>query len=147
MEPDAAAAQRERGLRRANAVRVGRGELKLAVAGDPDWTVIRAVVAGERDTELVARMKVHELLVAVPGVGAVKARRMLKAIGGLHMQYAALKFEDLERNPARREALLDELDQAHGNANVAALARRAQQAHAHRLKQRRRNNPGRNITA
>jgi hypothetical protein len=85
--PTRSAAQRQSALERANAIRVQRAALKRDLkAGERR---LADVLAKPADWVLTA--KVHDLLVCVPGIGAVKANRILqqcrvsgsKTVGGL----------------------------------------------------------------
>jgi len=85
--PTRSASQRQSALARANAIRVKRAGLKRDLkAGDRRLADIL-----QRPAEWVLTAKVHDLLLCVPGVGAVKAAKMLqqcrvsgsKTVGGL----------------------------------------------------------------
>ena len=85
--PTRSASQRQSALARANAIRVKRAALKRDLKGGE--RLLADVLAKPADWVLTA--KVHDLLVCVPGIGAVKAGRLLqqcrvsgsKTVGGL----------------------------------------------------------------
>jgi len=67
--------QRDLALKRANAIRIYRAELKRGFAdGTAD-----AGQALAFPPEEIRTMKVEKLLVGIPGLGGVKARRMMRA--------------------------------------------------------------------
>jgi hypothetical protein len=68
-------AQRLAALSKANRVRVLRGQLKRAM------TLDRAIVTVRRPPEFAASMKVYDVLVAVPKLGPVRARRLMCRCG------------------------------------------------------------------
>lgn len=85
--PTRSASQRQSALARANAIRVKRAALKRDLkAGDRQLADVL-----HRPADWVMTAKVHDLLLCVPGIGAVKAARMLqqcrvsgsKTVGGL----------------------------------------------------------------
>ncbi|MGA0122998.1 MAG: integration host factor, actinobacterial type [Gaiellales bacterium] len=85
--PTRSASQRQSALERANQIRVRRAALKRDLkSGERKLADVLA-----RPSEWVLTAKVHDLLVCVPGIGAVKAARMLqqcrvsgsKTVGGL----------------------------------------------------------------
>ena len=85
--PTRSASQRHSALARANAIRVKRAGLKRDLkAGDRQLADVL-----QRPAEWVLTAKVHDLLLCVPGVGAVKAAKLLqqcrvsgsKTVGGL----------------------------------------------------------------
>lgn len=85
--PTRSASQRQSALERANEIRVKRAALKRDLKSGE--RMLADVLA--RPTEWVLTAKVHDLLVCVPGIGAVKAAKMLqqcrvsgsKTVGGL----------------------------------------------------------------
>lgn len=123
---DTSRAQRLAALDRANAARTARARLKEKVAADPTWSVLIDVVCGAANVELVARMKVAELLVMAPGIGPAKARRILRATAGGN--YSGIVFGWL--GEARRAALLFELDRAKRSLTPCTLNRIAANADA-----------------
>lgn len=85
--PTRTASQRQSALQRANAIRVKRAALKRDLkAGERHLADVL-----QRPAEWVETAKVHDLLLCVPGIGAVKAAKMLqqcrvsgaKTVGGL----------------------------------------------------------------
>lgn len=85
--PTRSASQRQSALARANAIRVKRAALKRDLkAGERQLADVL-----HRPADWVMTAKVHDLLLCVPGIGAVKAARMLqqcrvsgsKTVGGL----------------------------------------------------------------
>lgn len=115
--------QARRALKSANDVRVRRAELKDRIHADPSWSALKDVVAGELEPELVAGMKVMDLLVQAPGIGPSKARVLLRRAGVDRVQYAGLLFKWL--TPNRRTVLIHELDRAHATQCPGVLERRA----------------------
>lgn len=85
--PTRSASQRQSALERANEIRVKRAALKRDLKSGE--RMLADVLA--RPSEWVLTAKVHDLLVCVPGIGAVKAAKMLqqcrvsgsKTVGGL----------------------------------------------------------------
>lgn len=85
--PTRSASQRQSALARANAIRVKRAALKRDLKSGE--RLLADVLAKPADWVLTA--KVHDLLLCVPGVGAVKAAKLLqqcrvsgsKTVGGL----------------------------------------------------------------
>ena len=85
--PTRSASQRQTALARANAIRVQRAALKRDLKGGD--SLLADVL--ERPAEWVLTAKVHDLLLCVPGIGAVKAAKLLqqcrvsgsKTVGGL----------------------------------------------------------------
>jgi hypothetical protein len=102
--PDRSTAQRLSALERANLIRTYRAELKRDVKAGR-VTFAQAMDRGE----LVASMKLYDLLVAMPKVGRVKANKVLttarispsKTIGGLSQrQRGELRFAIARSAPA-----------------------------------------------
>ena len=85
--PTRSASQRQSALARANAIRVQRAALKRDLKSGE--SLLADVLAKPADWVLTA--KVHDLLLCVPGIGAVKAAKLLqqcrvsgsKTVGGL----------------------------------------------------------------
>ncbi len=85
--PTRSASQRESALARANVIRVKRAGLKRDLKSGERF--LSDALA--RPAEWVLTAKLHDLLVCVPGIGGVKARKMLqqcrisasKTVGGL----------------------------------------------------------------
>lgn len=85
--PTRSASQRQTALARANAIRVKRAALKRDLKGG-DRHLADVL---QRPADWVLTAKVHDLLLCVPGIGAVKAAKMLqqcrvsgsKTVGGL----------------------------------------------------------------
>lgn len=115
--------QAKRALKSANDVRVRRAELKDRIHADPTWSALKDVVAGELEPELVAGMKVVDLVIQAPGIGPSKARAILRAAGVDRVQYAGLLFKWL--TPNRRTLLIHELERAHTTQCPGVLERRA----------------------
>jgi hypothetical protein len=109
--PERSLAQRLSALDRANVIRCYRAELKRDLkrghtrAGER--ITIRAVL-DRRDDELVASMKLIELLLAMPSVGRVKANKVLvrarispsKTLGGLTERQTAEVLVELGNYPS-----------------------------------------------
>lgn len=71
--------QREEALARAAAARQVRAEVKNRLKNS--GATLGEVIAQSRDDAVVAKLKVADLLRAMPGVGAVKAREIMDRIG------------------------------------------------------------------
>lgn len=101
-------AQALNALSRANQVRTYRAHLKASLrCGKRKLsTVLRA------DDDLLATMRLAELLEAVPGLGKVKVRRIL------HMHRMAPSQIVATLNPSRREQLLIWLSTNHKGLRV-----------------------------
>lgn len=76
---DPALAQRMNALAIANDVRTGRRKLKDRIRADATWKDLELVIAGELEPELVATMRINDLLLAAPALGPYKAHRLLTA--------------------------------------------------------------------
>jgi hypothetical protein len=75
LTPEEQEAQRRRGLDRANAIRTRRAELKRDLATGA--TTLTEVLRG--DDEHLRTMKIRDLLLATPKLGAHKVQRLLNA--------------------------------------------------------------------
>jgi len=79
LPPDLSPDQRQAALQKAAAARRQRAELKEKLKMG-SITLAELLEQGERD-EIVGKMKVLAVLESLPGLGKVKARRLMDAIG------------------------------------------------------------------
>ncbi|KQX75659.1 MULTISPECIES: integration host factor, actinobacterial type [Aeromicrobium] len=71
--------QRRAALQKAAAARQARADVKVRLKAAE--TTLAAVIDESRSDEVVAKLRVVDLLQAMPGVGAVRAREIMQRIG------------------------------------------------------------------
>lgn len=79
LPPKLTTEQRRAALRKAGAARVARAELKERLKQGA--VHIADVIALAKDDEIVGKTKVLTVLESLPGVGKVKARKLMREIG------------------------------------------------------------------
>ncbi len=72
-------AERDAALQKAAAARRQRAEMKVLLSTGS--LTLAEVLARAEDDDVVARTKVGALLVALPGVGKVRAKRLMEELG------------------------------------------------------------------
>lgn len=98
MPPQLSPEQRDAALAKAAAARRERAELKEELKAGT--TSLSALFARAESNEVVSKMKVLAVLESLPGLGKVKARRMMEEVGISETR----RIQGLGRN--QREALL-----------------------------------------
>ena len=71
--------ERRAALQKAAAARQARADVKVRLKSSE--TTLAAVVEESRSDEVLAKLRVVDLLQAMPGVGAVRAREIMQRIG------------------------------------------------------------------
>lgn len=97
------AEQRAEALKKATAARTVRAEAKEQLRTGKT-TVSKVIARGETE-EAISRLKVTDLIEAVPGIGSVKAQRIMEEIGIA----ATRRIRGLGAH--QKKALIDRLEQ------------------------------------
>lgn len=79
LPPTLSAEQRQAALEKAAAARRARAELKEKLKMGS--LTLEELLAGSDDDEVVGKMKVLSVLESLPGLGKVKARRVMEEVG------------------------------------------------------------------
>jgi hypothetical protein len=111
-------------LKAANARRSALSALKAKVRTDPSWSTLYSLVLGKHEDENADRLRVNELLEAVPRLGPVKVRRAFRAIGRAHVE-PDLRLGQLSREERYELWLyLGRIRARHDDAAMARATRR-----------------------